>query len=207
MQRAKYKGSVQCVLNQEFIFFLVCEYWGSEATCLGWSIGSYKTSFMRKPCAKAVPETDSLTQRKQYHKRTTLCTMKIPLWSIRSKKGPHYRLSEAQESSQLTSNKCHIWHGYVEDPAAKHSYRGRPALSPWSEARGSCYKTSNNQPYSWVWISLGDFIPGLYCVAWLTQESVSLRIFVKKKGMNHVQSNGRSQQTPSAKGGKGKIQQ
>jgi hypothetical protein len=49
-------------------------------------------------------------------------------------------------------------------------------------------------------------IPGLYCVAWLTQESVSSRIFVKKKGMNHVQSSGRSQQTTSAKGGKGKIQ-
>jgi hypothetical protein len=38
------------------------------------------------------------------------------------------------------------------------------------------------------------------------QESVSLRIFVKKKGMNPVQSNGLSQQTPSAKSGKGKIQ-
>jgi hypothetical protein len=31
-------------------------------------------------------------------------------------------------------------------------------------------------------------------------------MFVKKKGMNPVQSYGRSQQTPSAKGGKGKIQ-
>ncbi len=40
--------------------------------------------------------------------------------------------------------------------------------------------------------------PG-YCLAWLMQESVSLRIFVRKKGMNHVQSKGRSQQTPSAK--------
>jgi hypothetical protein len=38
------------------------------------------------------------------------------------------------------------------------------------------------------------------------QESVSLRIFVKKKGMNPVQSNGHSQQKPLAKGGKGKIQ-
>jgi hypothetical protein len=46
----------------------------------------------------------------------------------------------------------------------------------------------------------------LYYVAWLTEESVSLRIFVKKKGMNPVQSNGRSQQTTSAKGRKGKIQ-
>jgi hypothetical protein len=30
------------------------------------------------------------------------------------------------------------------------------------------------------------------------QESVSLRIFVRKKGMSHVQSNGRSQQALSA---------
>ncbi len=100
--------------------------------------------------------------------------------------------SKAQESCHKTSNKCHIWHGYGKDPAAKHSQQGRSALSPWSEAQGSCHKTSNNQPYSRVWISLGDSIPGLYCVAWLTQESVSLRISVKKKGMNPVQSNGRS---------------
>jgi hypothetical protein len=38
------------------------------------------------------------------------------------------------------------------------------------------------------------------------QESVSSRIFVKKKGMNPVQSNTRSQQKPAAKGGKGEIQ-
>ncbi len=149
---------------------------------------------------------DSLTQQKQYHKRSTLRTMKIPLRSICSEEGPHYRLSEARESCQLTSNKCHIWHGHVKDPAVKDSQRGRPALSPWSKAQGSCHKTSNNQSYSRVWISLGDSIPKLYCIAWLTQESDSLRIFVKKKGMNPVQSNGRSQQTPSAKGRKGKSQ-
>ncbi len=53
---------------------------------------------------------------------------------------------------------------------------------------------------------LCDSILGLYCVAWLMQESVSSRIFVRKKGMNPVQSNGRSQQTLYAKSGKGKIQ-
>ena len=37
------------------------------------------------------------------------------------------------------------------------------------------------------------------------QESVSSRIFVRKKGMNHVQSNGRSHQKPLAKGRKGKF--
>ncbi len=29
------KGKVPCVLNQEFLFFLVHKYWGSEVTCLG----------------------------------------------------------------------------------------------------------------------------------------------------------------------------
>ncbi len=188
-------------------FFWFTSIWGSEVTRLGYSISSYETWSMRKPCAKAVPEMDSLTQQKQYHKRTTLRSKKLPLQSIRSKEGLHYCVSKAQESCHLTSDKCHMWHGCVEDPAAKHSWRGRPALSPWSEARGSCQKTSGNQPYSRVWISFGDSIPGLYCVAWLTQERVSLRIFVRKKGMNHVQSNGRSQQTPSAKGGKVRIYQ
>ncbi len=43
-------------------FSLVHEYWGSEVTRLGQFIGSYETSSTRKPCAKAVPETDSFTQ-------------------------------------------------------------------------------------------------------------------------------------------------
>ncbi len=109
---------------------------------------------------------DYFTQQKQYNKRTTLRTLKIPLQSIRSEEGPHYCLSKAQES-------CHL--------------------------------TSNNQPIHELGYPFDDSIPGLYCVAWLTQESVSLRIFVEKKGMNPVQSIGRSQKKPLAKGGKGKI--
>ncbi len=101
------EGNVPCVLNQEFLF-LVHKYWGSEATRLGWSIVSYETWSTRKPCAKAVPETDSVTQQKQYHKRTTLRTMKLLLRSIHSKEGPHYCLSEAWESCHQTSNKCHM---------------------------------------------------------------------------------------------------
>jgi hypothetical protein len=92
MRQATYKGNVPCVLNQEFLFF-VHEYWSSEVTRLGWSIGSYETSSTRKPCAKAVvPETDFLMQQKQYHKRTTLRTLKLLLQSICSKEGLHYRL-------------------------------------------------------------------------------------------------------------------
>jgi hypothetical protein len=46
--------------------------------------------------------------------------------------------------------------------------------------------TSDNQPLFTSWRSSGDFLLGLYCVAWLTQESVSSRIFVRKKGMSHI---------------------
>ncbi len=89
-------------------FFLVHEYWGLEVARLGECNGSYKTSSTRKPCATAVPETDSLTQQKQYLKRTTLRTFKLPLQSIHSKECPHYRLSEVQESCHQTSNKYHM---------------------------------------------------------------------------------------------------
>ncbi len=100
MQQATYKGSVLCVLNQEFLFF-VHEYWGSEVTHLGWSISSYETSSTRKPCAKAVPEMDSLMQWEQYHVRTTLRTLKLPLQSIRSEEGLHYRLGVKREKAVI----------------------------------------------------------------------------------------------------------
>jgi hypothetical protein len=64
----------------------------------------------RKLCAKAVPEMDSLTQQKQYHKRTTLRTTKLPLRSICSKEGPHYRLGAKCKEAvrrQATINPIH----------------------------------------------------------------------------------------------------
>jgi hypothetical protein len=60
-----------------------------------------------------------------------------------------------------------IWQGYVEDPATKDFVARKARTIALSEAQGSCYKTSANQPYSRVWKSLGDSIPKLYCVAWL----------------------------------------
>jgi hypothetical protein len=60
--------------------------------------------FTRKPCAKEVPETDYLTQQKQYLKRTTLRRLNIPLQTICSKEGLHYRLSEAW-ARKLSSDK------------------------------------------------------------------------------------------------------
>jgi hypothetical protein len=76
---------------------------------------------MRKLCAKAVPETDSFTQQKQYHKRTTLRMLKLPLQSICSEEGPHYRLGEKRKEAVIRQAINAIWHGYVENPAAKHS--------------------------------------------------------------------------------------
>ena len=60
-----------------------------------------------------------------------------------------------------------IWQGYVEDPAAKDFVARKACTIALSKERGSCHKTSDKQPYSRVWKSLGDSIPELYCVAWL----------------------------------------
>jgi hypothetical protein len=50
---------------------------------------------------KAVPETDSFMQQKQYHKRTTLRTLKLLLQSICSKAGPHYRLGAKRKKAVI----------------------------------------------------------------------------------------------------------
>jgi hypothetical protein len=60
-----------------------------------------------------------------------------------------------------------IWQGYIEDPAVKDFIARKARTIAMSEVRGSCHKTSDTQPYSRVWKSLGDSIPKLYCVALL----------------------------------------
>jgi hypothetical protein len=55
--------------------------------------------------------------------------------------------------------------GVCEDPAAKDFVARKARTIALSKARGSCQKTSINQPYSGVWKSLGDSITELYCVA------------------------------------------
>jgi hypothetical protein len=60
-----------------------------------------------------------------------------------------------------------IWQGYVEDPAAKDFVVRKARTITMSEAQGSCHETSDYQPYSRVWKSLGDSIPELYSVALL----------------------------------------
>ncbi len=71
-------------------------------------------------------------------------------------------------TSFVTNFEMHaIWQGYVEDPAAKHFVARKARTIALSKAWGSCHKTSDNQPYSRVWKSLGDSRPELHCVAWL----------------------------------------
>jgi hypothetical protein len=71
-------------------------------------------------------------------------------------------------TSFMTDFETHaIWQGYVEDSMANRFVARNASTIALSKARGSCHKTSNNQPYSRVWKSLQNSIPELYCVAWL----------------------------------------
>ncbi len=72
------KGKVPCALNQESLFFWFRSIWVMrDPSRLKYRLLRY--FYTRKPCAKEVPETDYLRQRKQYLKRTTLRRLKIPL--------------------------------------------------------------------------------------------------------------------------------
>jgi hypothetical protein len=42
--------------------------------------------------------------------------MKIPLQSIRSKEGPHYRLGAKRKEAVIRQAINAIWHGYIEIP-------------------------------------------------------------------------------------------
>jgi hypothetical protein len=73
-------------------------------------------------------------------------------------------------TSFVTDFEMHaIWQRYVEDPAAKDFVARKAHTIAMSKARGSCHKTSNNQPIHEYGYPFGDSIPGLYCVAWLGQ--------------------------------------
>jgi hypothetical protein len=72
-----------------------------------------------------------------------------------------------------------IPHYQIEQSARNHMECDQVQRVP-EKLSSSCHQTSNNQPYSWVWKSLWDSFPELYCVdlaeAHVTRESVSLRI-------------------------------
>ncbi len=60
-------------------------------------------------------------QQKQYHKRTTLRRLKIPLGSIVVRKVRTIALEQSTKKAVMRHAINAIWHGYVENPAAKHS--------------------------------------------------------------------------------------
>ncbi len=96
------------------------------------------------------------------------------------------------------------WQGYVEEPAAKDFVARKVCTIKWNEVQGTSWNgikckerlrscpeavvrqaTSNLD--SQVWKSLWDSFPELYCVdlaeAYVMQESVSSRIYMRRKGM------------------------
>ncbi len=107
------------VCPQPRISFLVHEYLGLKAARLVWSIGSCIVT--RKPCAKEVPEMDYLRSesstlkgllyapimQEQYHKKTSLPRLKIPLQSICSKEGRTIALE------QRVSEKAVFWQATI----------------------------------------------------------------------------------------------
>ncbi len=118
-----------------------------------------------------------------------------------------------------------IWQGYVEEPNARDFVVRKARTIPLSEAQGAhwnvirCKECLANHPEavlgqatidldSWVWKSLGDSFPKLYCIdlaeAYVMQESASSRILCEKKRYDLHFPNGRLHQNPLAKDGKGK---
>ncbi len=78
--------------------------------------------------------------QRQYRKRTTLCS----------------------KSSTIKGLLYARWRSRCEAFVVRNA-----RTIALSKARGSCHKTSNNQPIHKFGYSFGDSIHGLYCVAWL----------------------------------------
>jgi hypothetical protein len=96
------------------------------------------------------------------------------------------------------------WQGYVEEPAVKDFVARKVRSIKWNKVQGTswnaikCEERLRSCPaavirqatinlYSQVWKSLWVSFTKLYCVdlaeAYVTQESVSLRIYMRRKGM------------------------
>ncbi len=96
------------------------------------------------------------------------------------------------------------WQGSVEEPTAKDFVAREVQTIKLTKVQGTswnvikCKERQRSRPeavvrqatinfYSQFWKSLGDSFPKLYCIdlaeAYVTQDSVSLRIYVRKKGM------------------------
>ncbi len=142
---------------------------------------SYVLHIQGSQVAKAVPRKDYFTRLRSPAKSTS----SVSAWILRmmwchehkpqgtcckgfcSKEGPHYCIERKLEESNRT------WSS---------------AKSTWESSR-NCHRTSNNQPlFTSLEIPWGFLTQALLCYlagAYVTQESESPRIFVRKKGMIH----------------------
>ncbi len=128
------EGKVPCALNQEFLFF------GSRV--FGFRSGPSRLKYRllhsfptRKPCAKEIRKRTTLRsesstlkgllyapiQQKQYHKKTTVRRLKIPLQSIVPRKVRTIAMEQSAKKAVMRHVINAIWHGYIENLAAKHS--------------------------------------------------------------------------------------
>ncbi len=107
--------------------------------------------------------------RRKFRKRTTLCSKSSTL------KGLLYApIKQEQYHKRTTLCRLKILLRSICSKEGPHYCLGA------KHEQESCHLTSNNQLLFTSWISFGDSILGLYCVARLKQESVSSRIFVRK---------------------------
>ncbi len=156
--------SFRCTYKNQIFFGLQVMAFSRDPS--QWCIGSY------------VPFQQGSHKWKQYHQGLLYApdpeNAKERCWVI----SPDYRVSHprhfcaagdaaAQRYMSFGNDlETHaIWQGYVEDPNAKGFVARKARTIALSKAQESCHKTSNNQPHSRVWKSLGNSIPKLYCVA------------------------------------------
>ncbi len=125
-----------------------------------------------------------------------------------SKEGLHYHLgANRKESCHETCDKCHMAWVRWKSRCRCEVFVVRKARTITLEQSARMLSEDKQQStYSRVWISFGDSILGVLH-SLTNARKCQLEDFVRKKGMNHVQSNGCSQQMPSAKFGKEKTYQ
>jgi hypothetical protein len=114
------------------------------------------------------------------------------------------------------------WQGSIEEPTAKEFVARKVRTIEWNEVQGTiwnvikCEERLRSCPeavvrqatinfYSWVWKSLGDSFPKLYCVDWaeayVTRENVSSEVLHQKRRYDSWLPNRRLHEKLSAKGG------
>ncbi len=179
--RATYEDYFARVLNQEFLFFgsWVAGFARDPSHLKYWLMRPffYKEAICKGSTGKGLPYTVKAVPAKDYFMHLTLIIARKECWVI----SPDYRAFHprrfyavgdivAQRYDILSDwlwDTCHMagihWGSRCEAFVAR-----KARTIAMSKAWGSCHNTSNNQPISWLWKSLGVSIPKLYCIAWLS---------------------------------------